>query len=90
MKNIIWYGFIIFTIVLTLTGFSKLKNSVDRGTDLANEYLRTSMGGSMDADDFRTITEGFILSNITLGGIMFLVGLTFFCVSIYRLINEKQ
>jgi len=88
MKNIIRYGFFMFTIVLTVIGFSKLINSVDNGTDSANKYLRTSMGGSMDTDDFRIITEGYILSNITLGGIMFLVGLVFFCFSVYKLLKE--
>ncbi|ETT84477.1 hypothetical protein MKZ08_07870 [Viridibacillus sp. FSL R5-0477] len=88
MKNIIRYGFFMFTIVLTVIGFSKLINSVDNGTDSANKYLRISMGGSMDADDFRIITEGYILSNIILGGIMFLVGLVFFCFCVYKLLKK--
>ncbi|TFB13596.1 hypothetical protein E3U55_15870 [Filobacillus milosensis] len=85
MKYLYRYGFLIFTIILTIVGFSKLINSVENGRDSANEFLRTSMGGSMNSDDFRIITDGYILSNITLGGILFLVGLTFFCVSAYQL-----
>ncbi|MBU8908275.1 hypothetical protein [Desertibacillus haloalkaliphilus] len=85
MKYLYRYGFLIFTIILTIVGFSKLINSVENGRDSANEYLRTSMGGSMDSDEFRIIIDGYILSNITLGGILFFVGLTFFCVSAYKL-----
>lgn len=85
MNYLYRYGFFIFTIFLTIVGFLKLKNSVEHARNSANEYLRTSMGGSMNSDDFRVITDGYILSNITLGGIMFFVGLTFFCVSAYRL-----
>lgn len=89
MKNLFRYGFPVFTLLLTIIGFSKLINSVEDGRYSANEYLRTSMGGSMDSDDFRIITDGYILSNITLGGIMFFVGLTFFCVSVYKLCKER-
>lgn len=85
MNYLYHYRFLIFTIILTIIGFSKLIYSVENGRDSANEFLRTSMGGSMNSDDFLIITEGYILSNITLGGIMFFVGLTFFCVSVYKL-----
>jgi hypothetical protein len=88
MKNITQFGFFIFTLVLTLFGYSKLVNSVEDGTDSANEYLRVSLGGSANSDDFRIITEGYILSNITLSAIMFSVGLSFFCFSIYKLFRE--
>jgi len=74
--------------ILTIIGFFKLINSAEDGRDSANEYLRTSMGGSMNLDDFRIITDGYILSNITLGGIMFLVGLAFFCISIHKLSED--
>jgi hypothetical protein len=87
MKNLYRYGFLIFTTILTIIGFSKLLNSVENGQDSANEYVR-SMGGSMDSSNFRIITDGYILSNITLGGIMFFVGLTFFCVSVYKLFKD--
>jgi hypothetical protein len=87
MKNITRYGFLIFTILLTIIGFSKLTNSVNNGSKMASEYLRT-MGGSMESNDFRVITEGYIWSNITLGGILFLVGLSFLCFSIYRLLKS--
>lgn len=87
MKNISRYGFLIFTTFLTIIGFSKLTNSVNNGSNMASEYLR-SMGGSMDSNDFRVITEGYILSNITLGGILFLVGLSFLCLSIYKLLKS--
>ncbi|WP_223701807.1 hypothetical protein [Sutcliffiella deserti] len=84
MKYLYRYGFLIFTIVLTMVGFFQLIDSVENGSDAANEYLR-SLGGSMDSDSFQIIAEGYILSNLTLGGILLFVGLTFFCVSAYRL-----
>jgi hypothetical protein len=88
MKTLIKNGFLLFTIVLTVIGFSKLIHSVDNATKSANEYVRIAMGGSMNSDDLRIITEGYILSNITLGGIMFLVGLSFFSFCFYKLFKE--
>ncbi|MCI3919173.1 hypothetical protein MO973_02865 [Paenibacillus sp. TRM 82003] len=89
MKNLFRYGFPAFALILTIIGFSKLINSVEDGRGSADEYLRTSMGGSMNSDDLRIITDGYILSNITLGGIMLFVGLTFFCGSVYKLSKER-
>ncbi|MBB5171946.1 hypothetical protein [Texcoconibacillus texcoconensis] len=88
MKYLMNYGFLLFTIVLTFLGYLKLINSVENGRNLANEYLRKSMGGSMDSDNFRIITEGYILSNVTLGGVMFFVGLSSFCFCIYKIFKE--
>ncbi|MBS4221801.1 hypothetical protein [Lederbergia citrea] len=51
-------------------------------------YVRTSMGGSMDSDDFQIITEGYILSKVILGAIMFTVGLVSLCFCIYKLFKE--
>lgn len=88
MQYIIRFGFLVFTIVLTLFGFFKLVNSVKDGMDSANEYLLVSLGGSANSDDFRIITEGFILSNTIIGAIMLLVGLSFFCFAVYKLLKE--
>jgi hypothetical protein len=85
MKLLTKYAFLLFTGVLTLMGYSILVNSVEHGSHSASEYLRTKMGGSMNSDDFRIITEGYILANITLGGIMFMIGLSFFCFCLYSL-----
>ncbi|OEH91108.1 hypothetical protein [Bacillus solimangrovi] len=81
------YGFLIFTSALSLIGFFKLKSSVDNGTDDANQYLR-SMGGSMDSESYRLIEESYILSNITMGGIILFVGLNFLCFGIYKFFKQ--
>lgn len=88
MKYLGKYGFLLFTLVLTFIGYLKLIQSVENGSDLANQYLSTSMGGSMDSNDFRIIEEGYILSNVTIGGIMFTVGLVSLCFCIYKLFEE--
>lgn len=81
--------FFVFTIILSLIGFLVLKYSVNLGTNAANAYLR-SMGGSMDSESFNSIQTSYIMSNITLGGIVFLVGLTFLCFSIYKFLKREN
>jgi len=90
MKNIKKYGFVIFTFILSAIGFLILINGVENGVDSANEYLSTSLGGSMDTDSFLLIMKGYILSNVIFGGILLLVGLSFFCMSIYKLLKEMD
>ncbi|MFJ7183439.1 hypothetical protein [Lysinibacillus xylanilyticus] len=90
MKNIKKYGFVIFTFFLSAIGFLILINGVKNGVDSANEYLSTSMGGSMDTDSFLLIMKGYILSNFIFGGILLMVGLSFFCMSIYKLLKEMD
>ncbi|MGE7129241.1 hypothetical protein [Lysinibacillus xylanilyticus] len=90
MKGIKKYGFVIFTFVLSTIGFLIIINGVENGADSANEYLSTSMGGSMDTDSFLVITKGYILSNFIFGGILLLVGLSFFCMSLYEFLKEMD
>ncbi|MFJ7982684.1 hypothetical protein ACIQ1D_20760 [Lysinibacillus xylanilyticus] len=90
MKDIKKYGFVIFTIVLIAIGFLIIINGVENGVDSANEYLSTSMGGSMDTDSFLVITKGYIVSNFIFGGILLLVGLSFFCMSLYKFLKEMD
>ncbi|MFJ8511477.1 hypothetical protein [Lysinibacillus xylanilyticus] len=90
MKDIKRYGFLIFTIVLTAIGFLIIIYGVENGADSANEYLSTSMGGSMDTDNFLVIEKGYILSNFIFGGILLLVGLSFFCMSLYKFLEEMD
>jgi len=90
MKNIKKYGFVIFTFILSTIGCLILINGAENGVDSANEYLSTSMGGSMDTDSFLLIMKGYILSNFILGGILLLVGLSFFCMSLYKLLKEMD
>ncbi|WP_449355536.1 hypothetical protein ACUL41_06245 [Virgibacillus natechei] len=87
MTYIKQYGFFVVTIVLTLIGYLKLKSGVNDGIDAANTYLR-SMGGSMDSAQFNAIQNMFVISNVILGGIVFAVGLSFLCFSIYKLLKE--
>lgn len=90
MKSLNRYAFTAATLLLAIFGFSKLSNSVIDGRDAASDYVRTSMGGSMDSEDFRSMMEGYILSNITAGSIMFLAGLTFFCLTIYKFVSGED
>jgi uncharacterized membrane protein SpoIIM required for sporulation len=90
MPKLFQYVFIIFTIILSVFGFYKLVYSVENGTASANEYLAATMGGSMDSQQFQMVLEGYILNNIVLGGIMFLVGLVFLCISLYNLIFKES
>ncbi|MGE7909621.1 hypothetical protein [Lysinibacillus xylanilyticus] len=88
MKDIKKYGFVIFTFVLSAIGFLILINGVENGVDSANEYLSTLMGEGMDTDRFLILMKGYILSNFIFGGILLLVGLSFFCMSLYKLLKE--
>ncbi|MEY9976477.1 hypothetical protein [Lysinibacillus sp. RC79] len=89
MKSIKKYGFAIFTIIIIAIGFLTIINGVENGVDSANEYL-TSMGGSMDTDSFLVIMKGYILSNFIFGGILLLVGLSFFCMYLYKFLKEMD
>ncbi|MHC0036923.1 hypothetical protein [Pseudoneobacillus sp. C159] len=88
MKNKLMYGFVFLTLVLSVAGFSKLLNSVENGKASANEFLGAKMGGSMNTDEFLLMTEGYIQSNIILGAIMLMVGLSFFCFSLYTILKN--
>ncbi|KOS64386.1 hypothetical protein FJQ98_12555 [Lysinibacillus agricola] len=90
MKNIKKYGFGLFTFVLIAIGFLIVINGVENGVNSANEYLSTSMGGSMDTDSFLVIKQGYILSNFIFGGILLLVGLSFFCMYLYKFLKEMD
>ncbi len=82
------YGFLLFTLSLTLLGLLLLMNSVNYGSVTANKYLREKMGGSMNSEEFLIIKEGYLYSYITLGGVMFFVGLLFFCLCLYIIFNK--
>lgn len=90
MKNVKKYGFGLFTVVLIVIGFLIVINGVENGVDSANEYLSTSMDGSMDTDSFLIIQKGYILSNFIFGGILLLVGLSFFCMYLYKFFKEMD
>jgi hypothetical protein len=79
----------VFTIILSLIGFLILRFSVNLGINAANAYLR-STGGSMDSEQFNSIQSLYIISNITLGGIIFLVGLTSLCFSINKFLKKEN
>ncbi|WP_391122386.1 hypothetical protein [Psychrobacillus sp. L3] len=80
-KNYALYGLIALSIILTISGFIQLLNSIENAIHSANDYIST--GGS--AETFIPITNGYIATNVTKGGIMFFVGLIFLCVSILNL-----
>jgi hypothetical protein len=88
MKNIKKYGFGLFTIVLIVIGFFILINGVENGVDSADDYLIKTMGGSMDTESFLIIKKGYILSNFIFGGVFLLIGLSFFCMYLYKFIKE--
>ncbi|MEB2301433.1 hypothetical protein LAV72_17655 [Lysinibacillus xylanilyticus] len=90
MKHIKKYGFGIFTFVLIAIGFYLVINGVENGVDSANEYLSTTMGGGMDTESFLVIKKGYILSNFIFGGILLLVGLSFFCMYLYKFLKEMD
>jgi len=90
IKNVKKYSFVLFTVILICIGSILLLNSVEMGADSASEYVRTEMGGSMDTESFLIITKGYILSYLIVGGILLLVGLSFFCIFLYKLFEKKS
>ncbi|MGE7111168.1 hypothetical protein [Lysinibacillus sp. NPDC047702] len=89
MQFIKKYGFLIFTMVITLVGFFVLKFSVDLGAGAASAYL-DSMGGSMDSAEFNSIQSKYIIANMIAGGILLFLGLTFLFFSVYRLSKNNS
>lgn len=83
------YGLLILTMIFTLIGFLTLKFSVDLGSNAASAYL-SSMGGSMDSTEFNAIQSKYIISNITIGGILLTLSLGFLFFSVYKLSKENS
>ncbi|MCL1694841.1 MULTISPECIES: hypothetical protein [unclassified Lysinibacillus] len=90
MKYFKKYGFGVFTIVLTAIGFLLIINGVENGLDSANDYLTIKMDGSMGTDSFLVMMKGYILSNFIAGGIILSVGLSCFCMYLYKFIKEMD
>ncbi|MFJ7405752.1 MULTISPECIES: hypothetical protein [unclassified Lysinibacillus] len=82
------YGFLIFTIVITLVGFFVLRFSVDLGAGAANAYLDSMVG--MDTAEFHSIQSKYIISNMIAGGILLFLGLIFLFFSVYRLSKNNS
>ncbi|MGM7684514.1 hypothetical protein ACSVDA_20540 [Cytobacillus sp. Hm23] len=84
------YGFLLFTLSLTLLGLLLLMNSANYGSVTASKYLREKKGGSMNIEEFLIIKEGYLYSYITLGGVMFFVGLLFSCLCLYKIFDKDN
>jgi hypothetical protein len=82
MNNFRQFGLFGVSVLLTIFGYFKISNSVEKASLLTSEYIR-SVGGSLDTDTALIITEGYIISNMATGGIMLFVGLSSLCFSIY-------
>jgi hypothetical protein len=87
MKIIKEYGLFILSIVLTILGYLELKYSVREGVNATDDYV-IFIGGSIDSSQYDTIQSSFILANIVIGGILFAVGLTFLCFSVYKILKK--
>ncbi|MGE7094531.1 hypothetical protein ACQKII_24535 [Lysinibacillus sp. NPDC048646] len=83
------FSTLIVSVILTLFGFIKITNCIENAKDSTFSYIQ-SMGGSVNSDEALLMQNGSILVDITLGGIMFLVGLSFLCVSIYTLTKNNN
>lgn len=79
----------VLSIILLILGFVTLSKSVDLAQDAQYEFIE-SEGGAVDSADVESVLNGYIAVNIAKGGILFLVGLLFLCLTIYRLAKEKK
>lgn len=89
MKKYMHYSTLLVSIILTLCGFLIVTNSIENATDSMNSYIK-SMGGILATIEAEKIETGYIIINITQGGILFLVGLIFLCFSIYNLTKKND
>ena len=83
MEIIKRYGILILSTILTIAGYFKLKTSVSGGVEGANNYLATT-GGTMDSVQFNMIQQGYIATNIVIGGALLVIGLGFLCLSYFK------
>lgn len=51
--------------------------------------IKEQLWGSMDTESFLVITKGYILSYLIVGGTLLLVGLSFFCIFLYKLFVKE-
>lgn len=89
MQFIKKYGFLIFTMVITIVGYFVLKFSVDLGASSASAYL-DSVGGSLNSAEFHSIQSKYIISNMIAGGILLFLGVTFLFFAVYRLSENNS
>ena len=89
MKNNYQVLLTVFSIILLLVGFVTLSKSVDLAHDAQYEFIE-SAGGAVDSATAESVLNGYIAVNIAKGGILFLVGLLFLCLTIYRLAKDEK
>lgn len=81
------YSTLLVSFILTLFGSNKIINCIENAKNSTFAYIN-SMGGNVNSEEALTMQNGYILIDITLGGIMFLVGLSFLCISIHTLTKK--
>ena len=89
MKNNYQVLLTVFSIILLLVGFVTLSKSVGLAHDAQYEFIE-SAGGAVDSATAESVLNGYIAVNIAKGGILFLIGLLFLCLTIYRLAKDKK
>ena len=89
MKNNFQVVLTVFSVILLLVGFVTLSKSVDLARDAQFEFIE-SVGGIVDSGTAVSVLNGFIAINVAKGGIMFLVGLLFLCLTLYRLSKDEK
>ncbi|SES25241.1 Peptidase family M23 [Gracilibacillus ureilyticus] len=82
-------SYLIFTVILAVIGLVTLFNSVENARSSADKYLRDA-GGVMDSTGYQQMMDGYIASNITIGGILLFTGLLLFGFISYQLIGDSK
>jgi len=78
--NKIVSSLLIFSVIVMITGYLQLNNSVLWGTEKINNYVRERMGGSIGNDQYNILLQNFIEQLkwkgsilLSLSGILFII-----------------
>jgi len=89
MKNNFQVVLTVFSAILLLAGYVTLSKSVDFAHDAQYEFIE-SAGGVVGSATAVSVLNGYIAVNVAKGGILFLVGLLFLCLTLYRLAKDEK
>ena len=89
MKNNFQVVLTVFSAILLFIGFVTLSKSINLAHDAQFEFIE-SAGGVVDSATAASVLNGFIAINVAKGGILFLVGLLFLCLTLFRLAKDEK
>jgi hypothetical protein len=88
--NLVVFIILIVSVVVMITGYIQLSNSVLWGTEKAGNYVRLKMGGSMGTEQYNIILQNFIEELKWKGSILLSLSGIAFITCIFTLIIKNS